>query len=175
MAAVAVSVGVAPLSLAWDQFFYIQELVSWNPKFTVARAGSLRRCHKGISRASLQFSPKQTLYDFVSNWSSFRFTCHWYGSLLSIKWCVCLKLLWYWNWRSVRSMLPFYYCSWGTLDILIHGVFYLLSQQKQGGIFAAKGQLSLVEKLQINGLQFQTILKINTSQLKFTFQWHHWW
>lgn len=54
----------APFCLVWDRSFYIQELVPWNSEFTVARAGSLRSHHPGISRVSLQFSLNQMLYDF---------------------------------------------------------------------------------------------------------------
>lgn len=104
------------------RLFYIQELVSWNTKFTVA--GSLRSHHQDISRVSLWFSPKQTLYDFVSSWSSFRFTICWCGSLLGIKWCLYLKLLWYWNRRSICSMLPFCCCSWDTVGTLIRIFFF---------------------------------------------------
>lgn len=106
------------------RLFYIQELVSWNTKFTVA--GSLRSHHQDISRVSLWFSPKQMLYDFVSSLSSFHFTICWCGSLLGIKWCLCLKLLWYWNWRSICSMLAFSCCSWDTMDTLICIFFFFI-------------------------------------------------
>lgn len=157
------------------RLFYIQELVSWNTKFTVA--GSLRSHHQDISRVSLWFSPKQMLYDFVSTLSSFHFTICWCGSLLGIKWCLCLKLLWYWNWRSICSMLAFSCCSWDTMDTLIciFFFFFFAFSTKQRRDVCSKRPVSELESCGFMPLQFQTILKISTSQLKFTFLWYHWW